>query len=127
MTRSQNRSMIRGVSSTVKLPVSKTGLGGSNPSAPARFWKDAGRTAAQGEEKLKYGSGDKENGKLSRIRPRKFRRADQILAGAGECFLQRRAHRDPQGYCAVVEGSAGHHGGRRRNGIHFRRVLFHRR
>ena len=27
----------RGVSSTVKLPVSKTGLGGSNPSAPARF------------------------------------------------------------------------------------------
>jgi hypothetical protein len=25
----------RGVSSTVKLPVSKTGLGGSNPSAPA--------------------------------------------------------------------------------------------
>ena len=26
----------RGVSSTVKLPVSKTGLGGSNPSAPAR-------------------------------------------------------------------------------------------
>src|SRR5437588_2848414 len=30
-----NRS--RGVSSTVKLPVSKTGLGGSNPSAPASF------------------------------------------------------------------------------------------
>src|SRR5581483_8955469 len=29
----------RGVSSTAKLPVSKTGLGGSNPSAPARFWK----------------------------------------------------------------------------------------
>src|ERR1051326_670789 len=28
---------IRGVSSTAKLPVSKTGLGGSNPSAPARF------------------------------------------------------------------------------------------
>jgi hypothetical protein len=27
----------RGVSSTVKLPVSKTGLGGSNPSAPASF------------------------------------------------------------------------------------------
>ncbi len=27
----------RGVSSTVKLPVSKTGLGGSNPSAPARL------------------------------------------------------------------------------------------
>ncbi len=27
----------RGVSSTVKLPVSKTGLGGSNPSAPARI------------------------------------------------------------------------------------------
>src|SRR5581483_10116790 len=26
----------RGVSSTAKLPVSKTGLGGSNPSAPAR-------------------------------------------------------------------------------------------
>ena len=26
----------RGVSSTVKLPVSKTGLGGSNPSAPAK-------------------------------------------------------------------------------------------
>jgi preprotein translocase subunit SecE len=34
----------RGVSSTVKLPVSKTGLGGSNPSAPARFlWKDDGK------------------------------------------------------------------------------------
>jgi hypothetical protein len=27
----------RGVSSTVKLSVSKTELGGSNPSAPARF------------------------------------------------------------------------------------------
>jgi hypothetical protein len=27
----------RGVSSTAKLPVSKTGLGGSNPSAPAKF------------------------------------------------------------------------------------------
>src|SRR3974390_1247350 len=33
----------RGVSSTVKLPVSKTGLGGSNPSAPARFCKGAFR------------------------------------------------------------------------------------
>jgi preprotein translocase subunit SecE len=32
----------RGVSSTVKLPVSKTGLGGSNPSAPARVWKWSG-------------------------------------------------------------------------------------
>src|SRR5581483_7846144 len=31
----------RGVSSTVKLPVSKTGLGGSNPSAPARFLNPA--------------------------------------------------------------------------------------
>ena len=38
----------RGVSSTVKLPVSKTGLGGSNPSAPARFWKDAGK----GQERM---------------------------------------------------------------------------
>ena len=30
----------RGVSSTVKLPVSKTGLGGSNPSAPARVLRE---------------------------------------------------------------------------------------
>ncbi len=28
--------ILRGVSSMAKLPVSKTGLGGSNPSAPAR-------------------------------------------------------------------------------------------
>ena len=35
MIRSLNK--YRGVSSTVKLPVSKTELGGSNPSAPARF------------------------------------------------------------------------------------------
>src|SRR4029077_6395708 len=36
----------RGVSSTAKLPVSKTGLRGSNPSAPARFLEgrlEAGR------------------------------------------------------------------------------------
>ena len=33
----------RGVSSTVKLPVSKTGLGGSNPSAPARVWEQEGQ------------------------------------------------------------------------------------
>jgi preprotein translocase subunit SecE len=32
----------RGVSSTVKLPVSKTGLGGSNPSAPARVYGPKG-------------------------------------------------------------------------------------
>jgi hypothetical protein len=34
MTKGVNR--FRGVSSTVKLSVSKTELGGSNPSAPAR-------------------------------------------------------------------------------------------
>jgi preprotein translocase subunit SecE len=33
----------RGVSSTVKLSVSKTELGGSNPSAPARIGKEAGK------------------------------------------------------------------------------------
>src|SRR5262252_7754934 len=35
MSRSSDKH--RGVSSTAKLPVSKTGLGGSNPSAPARI------------------------------------------------------------------------------------------
>jgi hypothetical protein len=39
----------RGVSSTVKLPVSKTGLGGSNPSAPARI--DDGGMILQGKRK----------------------------------------------------------------------------
>ena len=34
-------SALRDVSSTVKLSVSKTELGGSNPSAPARLTKDA--------------------------------------------------------------------------------------
>ena len=53
----------RGVSSTVKLPVSKTGLGGSNPSAPARIWKDAEEGPGN------YGSGDEEeDGKLNRDR-----------------------------------------------------------
>jgi hypothetical protein len=35
----QSSMKYRGVSSTVKLSVSKTELGGSNPSAPARLWK----------------------------------------------------------------------------------------
>jgi preprotein translocase subunit SecE len=39
----------RGVSSTVKLPVSKTGLGGSNPSAPARFF---GRTMGRARSSM---------------------------------------------------------------------------
>ena len=47
----------RGVSSTAKLPVSKTGLGGSNPSAPARFWK-AGRTGWDKEGTDGEGSND---------------------------------------------------------------------
>src|SRR5713226_7834658 len=38
----QSLNKFRGVSSTVKLPVSKTGLGGSNPSAPARVLGRAG-------------------------------------------------------------------------------------
>ncbi len=36
----QSLNEFRGVSSTVKLPVSKTGLGGSNPSAPARILRE---------------------------------------------------------------------------------------
>ncbi len=40
----------RGVSSTVKLPVSKTGLGGSNPSAPASG-KEARQTRDLGAAK----------------------------------------------------------------------------
>src|ERR1700740_125803 len=41
----------RGVSSTVKLPVSKTGLGGSNPSAPARVKRPRGLAGAKREGK----------------------------------------------------------------------------
>jgi hypothetical protein len=36
LTRTPYTPAVRGVSSTVKLSVSKTELGGSNPSAPAR-------------------------------------------------------------------------------------------
>jgi hypothetical protein len=44
------RSAVRGVSSTVKLSVSKTELGGSNPSAPARFDGIATGTTLDAEE-----------------------------------------------------------------------------
>ncbi len=43
----------RGVSSTAKLPVSKTGLGGSNPSAPARVLGLEDAAGATGREKSK--------------------------------------------------------------------------
>ncbi len=41
---SQSLDEFRGVSSTVKLSVSKTELGGSNPSAPARVYAQAQQT-----------------------------------------------------------------------------------
>src|SRR5579872_4968644 len=117
MTRIVNYSMCRGVSSTVKLPVSKTGLGGSNPSAPARFLEGRLKGPTQ------YGSGDEEDGKLDHSR-RRLRRPAESLAGTGEVVLQRRAHRNAQSDGALVERGASHNRGGRDHGIYFWRLFF---
>ena len=66
----------RGVSSTVKLSVSKTELGGSNPSAPARVFGE------KGQEQIVDVSRDEENGKFNRNRQQQLWRPGQGLAGA---------------------------------------------
>src|SRR5437667_11562715 len=95
----------RGVSSTVKLPVSKTGLGGSNPSAPAKVLGRKPGTSGGGN-----GNRDEENGKVNCSEPRReFQRAADVLAGADQELLQRCPDRDEEGDITFLQGSASHH------------------
>ena len=134
--------LYRGVSSTVKLSVSKTELGGSNPSAPARNCGRAplglslfalrGKVLAKSEEPRvksdRRGAGAPEkvaDGEVSSNRERRRKQAGHLkgVAAAREELLQRRPHRDAEGHHSVAQRSPGHDDGGGYHRVSVRRVF----
>src|SRR5208282_3049121 len=90
------RTVFRGVSSTVKLSVSKTELGGSNPSAPARVRvkpRAKSRPEQQSRKAGSYGNS---------CRTKRDHQHVAILAGTHQVFLQRRSHGDEEGHLSFA-------------------------
>src|SRR5438552_4013941 len=103
----------RGVSSTVKLPVSKTGLGGSNPSAPASFgagFRTTERTDGEVSDSIS-------------AEPGKLWRKDQSLAAADAQLLYRRAGGNEKGDDPRLERSPRHHWRGDYHRLHLRAVF----
>src|SRR6185437_3435778 len=113
-----------------KLPVSKTGLGGSNPSAPASLnteIRSTDRNADHESLTKEWKHGNEDNGDGTKRRAFRQTAGARRIAGVfRQCdgqmerthaLFERRACRNAQGGSARTEGSPGDHGGGHRNGV----------
>src|SRR5215469_10059159 len=118
------RAVFRGVSSTVKLSVSKTELGGSNPSAPARFGIPGVKPDAK---ELQYGIEGIPYERRTAERVSEFRWRHQRHLGQAHALSERCARGDEEGRVPQPQGSRVDNLGGDYHDVSFRAVFLRSR